>query len=66
MSTKPFFHLFFRSTLGLAVVGNLFAGNLLLGAGLVLAVLGVGILSHIAFFEEKRKKDLMGRSNCLD
>ena len=56
MSTKTILSLILCSTLGLAVVGNLFAGNLLLGAGLVLAVLGVGILSHIAFFEEKKKK----------
>ncbi len=56
MNTKTILSLLLLSTLSLAVVGNLFAGNLLVGAGLVMAVLGVGILSHIAFFEEKRKK----------
>ena len=60
MNTKTILSLVFCSTLGLAVVGNLFAGNLLVGAGLVFAVLGVGILSHLAFFEEKKKKKSQG------
>ena len=58
MNIKTILSLVFCSTLGLAVVGNLFAGNLLVGAGLVFAVLGVGILSHLAFFEEKKKKNI--------
>jgi len=56
MKTKTMLSLIFSSTLGLAVIGNLFAGNLIVGAGLVMAVLGVGILAHLAFFEEKKSK----------
>ena len=42
--------------MALAILGNLlFAKKMLLAIGLVLAVLGVGILAHLAFFEEKKK-----------
>ena len=60
MSTKTVLSLILSSTFGLAILGNLFAGNLLVGAGLVVAVLGVGILSHLAFFEEKKKSNRVG------
>ncbi len=50
--------LILSSTLGLAVLGNLFVGNLLVSSVLVFAGLGVGVLSHLAFFEEKKKKPL--------
>ena len=60
MSTKTMLSLLFTATLGLAVIGNLFAGSLLLAAALVFAVLGIGVLSHLAFFEEKKKKRAIG------
>ena len=50
MNTKTVLSLILSATVGLAVVGNLFAGNLLIAAGLVFAVLGVGALAHLAFF----------------
>ena len=56
MNTKTILSLILSSTLGLAVVGNLFAGNLILSSVLVFSGLGVGVLSHLAFFEEKKKK----------
>ena len=56
MNTKTILSLILCSTLGLAVVGNLFAGNLILSSVLVFSGLGVGVLSHLAFFEEKKKK----------
>ena len=56
MNTKTVLSLILSATVGLAVVGNLFAGNLLVAAGLVFVILGVGVLAHLAFFEEKRKK----------
>jgi hypothetical protein len=56
MNTKTMLSIVLSTTVGLAVLGNLFAGNLLLAAGLVFAILGVGVLAHLAFFEEKRKK----------
>ena len=56
MNTKTLLSLVLSSTLGLAVIGNLFAGNLLVSSILVFAGLGVGVLSHLAFFEEKKKK----------
>ena len=56
MNTKTMLSLILSSTVGLAVLGNFFAGNLLLAAGLVFAILGVGIIAHMAFFEDKRKK----------
>jgi hypothetical protein len=56
MNTKTMLSLILSTTVGLAVLGNLFAGNLLLAAGLVFAILGVGVLAHLAFFEDKRKK----------
>ena len=56
MNTKTVLSLILSATVGLAVVGNLFAGNLLVAAGLVFAILGVGALAHVAFFEEKRTK----------
>jgi hypothetical protein len=55
MSIKTILSIILSSTLGLAVVGNIFLSNLLVGAALVLGVLGVGIISHLAFFEEKKK-----------
>ena len=61
MSTKTVLSLILSSTFGLAILGNLFAGNLLVGAGLVVAVLGVGILSHLAFFEEKKNLIELGQ-----
>ena len=51
MNTKTILSLILCSTLGLAVVGNLFAGNLILSSVLVFSGLGVGVLSHLAFFE---------------
>jgi hypothetical protein len=56
LNTKTLLSLVLSSTLGLAVIGNLFAGNLLVSSVLVFAGLGVGVLSHLAFFEEKKKK----------
>ena len=56
MNTKTMLSIILSATVGLAVLGNLFVGNLLLAAGLVFAILGVGVLSHLAFFEEKRKR----------
>lgn len=56
MNTKTILSLILCSTLGLAVVGNLFAGNLILSSVLVFSGLGVGVLSHLAIFEEKKKK----------
>ncbi len=56
MNTKTILSLILCSTLGLAVVGNLFAGNLILSSVFVFSGLGVGVLSHLAFFEEKKKK----------
>lgn len=56
MNAKTILSLILCSTLGLAVVGNLFAGNLILSSVLVFSGLGVGVLSHLAFFEEKKKK----------
>ena len=57
MNTKTVLSLVFSATLVLAILGNLlFAKKMLLAIVLVLAVLGVGILAHLAFFEEKRKR----------
>ena len=56
MSTKTILSLILTSTLILGIVGNLFAGNLIVGAGLVFAVLGAGVLSHLAFYDEKKRK----------
>ncbi len=56
MNTKTMLSLILSTTVGLAVLGNLFAGNILLAAGLIFAILGVGVLAHLAFFEDKRKK----------
>ena len=57
MNTKTILSLVFSVTLVLAILGNQFAVKMwLLAAVLVLAVLGVGILAHLAFFEEKRKR----------
>ena len=56
MNTKTVLSLVFSASLALAILGNLlFAKKMLLAIGLVLAVLGVGILAHLAFFEEKKK-----------
>ena len=46
MSIKTILSIILSSTLGLAVVGNIFLSNLLVGAALVLGVLGVGIISR--------------------
>ena len=57
MNTKTVLSFVFSATLVLAILGNLlFAKKMLLAIVLVLAVLGVGILAHLAFFEEKRKR----------
>ena len=57
MNTKTVLSLVVSATLVLAILGNLlFAKKMLLAIVLVLAVLGVGILAHLAFFEEKRKR----------
>ena len=66
MNTKTVLSLILSATVGLAVVGNLFAGNLLIAAGLVFAVLGVGVLAHLAFFEEKRKRKNRQCSGGID
>ena len=58
MNIKTILSIVLSSTLGLAVIANLFIGNLLLAASLVFLGVGVGVLSHIAFFEEKKKKPL--------
>ena len=55
MSTKTILSLVLSSTLGLALIGNLIAGNLILSSVLVFTGLGTGILCHLAFFEEKKK-----------
>ena len=60
MSTKTILSLILTSTLILGIVGNLFAGNLIVGAGLVFAVLGAGVLSHLAFYDEKKRKRSQG------
>jgi hypothetical protein len=56
MNIKTILSFILSTTLGLAVVGNLFIGNILLSSLLVFSALGVGVLSHLAFFEEKKKK----------
>lgn len=56
MTVKSLLSLLLSTTLGLAVVGNLFAGHLITASILVFIGLGVGVLSHLAFFEEKKKK----------
>ena len=56
MNTKTILSFILSSTLGLAVIGNLFLGNLLVASVLVFSGLGVGVLVHLAFFEEKKKK----------
>jgi hypothetical protein len=58
MNVKTILSIVLSLTLGLAVIANLFIGNLLVAASLVFLGLGVGVLSHIAFFEEKKKKPL--------
>ena len=74
MSTKTILSLVLSSTLGLALIGNLIAGNLILSSVLVFTGLGTGILCHLAFFEEKKKKPQgtgpipwlnLGMSYCL-
>lgn len=54
MNTKTMLSLILSTTVGVGILGTFFAGNLLLAAGLVFATLAVGILAHLAFFEEKR------------
>ena len=57
MNTKTILSLVFSATLVLGILVNLlFAKKTLLAIVLVLAVLGVGVLAHLAFFEEKRKR----------
>ena len=56
MTVKSLLSLLLSTTLGLAVVGNLFAGHLITASILVFIGLGVGVLSHLVFFEEKKKK----------
>jgi hypothetical protein len=68
MNTKTMLSFVFSATLVLAIIGNLIlAKNMALAAVLVLAVLGVGILSHLAFFEEKKKrKNGVGAASFLN
>ena len=65
MNTKTVLSLVFSATLVLAILGNLlFAKKMLLAIVLVLAVLGVGILAHLAFLRRKGKENT-GWDRCL-
>ena len=57
MNIKVVLSLFINAALGLGIIGNFLFANLILGASLVLVVIGVGIISHLGFFEEKKKRN---------
>ena len=57
MNIKVVLSLLINAALGLGIIGNFLFANLILGASLVLVVIGVGIISHLGFFEEKKKRN---------
>ena len=57
MNIKVVLSLLINAALGLGIIGNFLFANLILGASLVLIVIGVGIISHLGFFEEKKKRN---------
>tara|TARA_B100002019_G_scaffold112748_1_gene97088 strand:+ start:934 stop:2817 length:1884 start_codon:yes stop_codon:yes gene_type:complete len=57
VNIKVVLSLLINAALGLGIIGNFLFANLILGASLVLVVIGVGIISHLGFFEEKKKRN---------
>jgi len=57
MNIKIILSILLNSAVGLVLVANFFLANLLLASILILLTIAIGILSHLGFFEEKKKRN---------